>query len=111
MQAPSGVSGVQARPNSLQSLGLFTPRRIAGHSQLLVSRLCFSLIAKRVSASNSAKAGAIARALSGTEPSPRHSKLSRSTKTSSIIACARALPSSVTTRAYWFSTSARPSLT
>jgi hypothetical protein len=57
MQAPIGVSGVQARPNSLQSLGLFTPRRMAGHSQLLVSRLFFSLSSNRSSASNSAKAG------------------------------------------------------
>ena len=36
MQEPSGVSGVQARPNSRQSVGFLAPRRIAGHSQALM---------------------------------------------------------------------------
>ena len=42
------------------------------------------------------------------KPSPRHSKCSRSSKTSAITASARGLPSHGTTRAYWFSTSQRP---
>ena len=32
---PSGVSGVQARPNRRQSVGFLAPRRIAGHAQAL----------------------------------------------------------------------------
>ena len=37
MQEPIGVSGVQTVPNTLQSVGLFTPRRIAPHSHALLS--------------------------------------------------------------------------
>ena len=33
MQLPMGVSGVQAVPKTLQSVGFFTPRRMAPHSQ------------------------------------------------------------------------------
>jgi hypothetical protein len=43
------------------------------------------------------------------EPRPRHSKNSRSSYTSVSAVSAAALPPRVTTRAYWFSTSARPS--
>ena len=48
-------------------------------------------------------------ALAGIQPSPRHSKVSRSSIVSSIAASARGLPSARTTRVYWFSTSQRPS--
>ena len=37
MHEPIGFSGVQTVPNSLQSVGFFTPRRIAPHSQALLS--------------------------------------------------------------------------
>ena len=36
MHDPIGVSGVQAVPNSLQSVGRFTPRKIAPHSQAVL---------------------------------------------------------------------------
>ena len=42
-------------------------------------------------------------------PSPRHSKCGRSANTCAIRASAAGLPSSATTREYWFSTSHRPS--
>ena len=37
MQEPMGVSGVHAVPKTRQSVGFFTPRRIAPHSQALLS--------------------------------------------------------------------------
>ena len=43
------------------------------------------------------------------KPRPRHSKCGRSSNTSASNASARGLPSSRTTRVYWFSTSHRPS--
>ena len=43
------------------------------------------------------------------KPSPRHSKCGRSSNTSAEHRSARGLPSSRTTRVYWFSTSHRPS--
>ena len=43
------------------------------------------------------------------KPSPRHSKCGRSSNTSPSSAMACGLPSSRTTRLYWFSTSQRPS--
>ncbi len=51
----------------------------------------------------------MARALCEMNPRPRHSKCGRSSKTSASSARARGLPSSRTTREYWFSTSQRPS--
>lgn len=51
MQEPIGVSGVQTVPNSLQSAGLFTPRRIAPHSQAGLSFAAGVTIEKRFSAS------------------------------------------------------------
>ena len=33
MQEPIGVSGVHTVPNSLHSVGVLTPRRVAPHSQ------------------------------------------------------------------------------
>ncbi len=37
MHEPIGFSGVQTMPNTLQSVGFLTPRRIAPHSQALLS--------------------------------------------------------------------------
>ena len=37
MQEPTGFSGVQTVPKILQSVGFFTPRRMAPHSQALLS--------------------------------------------------------------------------
>jgi hypothetical protein len=37
MHEPIGFSGVQTVPKILQSRGCFTPRRIAPHSQALLS--------------------------------------------------------------------------
>ena len=37
MHDPIGFSGVQTVPNTLQSTGFFTPRRIEPHSQALLS--------------------------------------------------------------------------
>ena len=54
MQEPMGLSGVQTVPNSLQSVGFFSPRRIDGHSQLFASREGFVVTSKRFSASKSA---------------------------------------------------------
>jgi hypothetical protein len=65
----------------------------------------------RAPASNSAQALRIRSAEAGTSPRPRHSKLSRGSSTSATTCCAARLPSRPTARVYWFSTSARPSLT
>jgi hypothetical protein len=97
--------------NNLQSLGLFTPRKMAGHSQDLTSRLCFSLMVKRASASKSANVGRIARrALQGYAAQTAPFKGFAQRKTSSIILRPR-VARIVTTREYWFSTSHRPSFT
>ncbi len=37
MHEPIGFSGVQTVPNTLQSVGRLTPRRMAPHSQALLS--------------------------------------------------------------------------
>ena len=58
-----GFSGVQTVPNSLQSLGRFTPRRIAPHSQPLWSGTERPGTAKRRSASKAAKASLMRRPL------------------------------------------------
>ncbi len=47
----------------------------------------------------------------GSSPRPRQAKVSRTSSTASISACALRLPAGVTARVYSFSTSARPSLT
>jgi hypothetical protein len=65
--------------------------------------------ANRASASQSASSGRSFSALHGIHPSPRHSKVSRSSIVSSSASIARGLPSRRTTRVYWFSTSHRPS--
>lgn len=51
MQDPIGVSGVHTVPNSLQSTGFFTPRRMAPHSQAGLSATRSSFMSKRTSAS------------------------------------------------------------
>ena len=37
MHEPIGFSGVHTVPNTLQSVGFFTPRRMAPHSHALLS--------------------------------------------------------------------------
>ena len=54
MHEPIGFSGVQTVPNTLQSVGFFTPRRIAPHSQALWSGTGRYSMPKRASASNAA---------------------------------------------------------
>lgn len=63
MHEPIGLSGVQALPNSLQSVGFFTPRKIAGHLQLFTSATLRGLSAKRFSASKAANGSLILSAL------------------------------------------------
>ena len=48
MHEPIGLSGVQTVPNTLQSVGFLTPRRIAPHSQALLSahRAVFDAVAR-----------------------------------------------------------------
>jgi hypothetical protein len=66
---------------------------------------------KRSSASNCANSFRIASAESGMKPRPRHSKCGRRRKTRRITSSAPRLPSSRTTRRYWFSISQRLSHT
>src|SRR4030095_15647514 len=56
MHDPIGVSGVQTVPNTLQSRGCLTPRRIAPHSHALLSATARVSRANRFSASNAADA-------------------------------------------------------
>ena len=110
MQAPKGRSGVQPTPNNLQSRGCLTPLRIAPHSHAGLSAACFVTIENGVRRQIRV-ASRRRSALKGILPNPRHSNDSRSSKISSISARALRLPSEDTARMYWFSTSARPSLT
>ena len=54
MQEPIGVSGVHTVPKILHSQGRFTPRRMAPHSQALLSATGTVVSAKRRSASKAA---------------------------------------------------------
>jgi hypothetical protein len=56
MHEPIGFSGVHTVPNTLQSVGFFTPRRMAPHSQALLSATERYVMPKRRSASKSAYA-------------------------------------------------------
>ncbi len=54
MHEPIGFSGVHTVPNTLQSAGFLTPRRMAPHSQALLSGTERYSMPKRASASNAA---------------------------------------------------------
>ena len=112
MHEPIGFSGVHTVPNSLQSVGRFTPRRMAPHSHacgraplLVVQAETFlGVEALRRPGGSSARCTA-----------PRRGRATRSCCAArtprDTTACAARLPSRVTARVNSFSTSARPSLT
>src|SRR3990167_3039827 len=95
MHDPNGFSGVQTFANNLQSVGFFNPRKMAPQSHCLCSMPFVSGNVKRFSASNSANADLICKALFGIEPRPRHSKLDRNSNTSAMSDCDNKLPSRV----------------
>jgi hypothetical protein len=72
MQEPTGFSGVHTVPNILQSCGRLTPRRMAPHSQALLSAPKHSRWGKRRSASKLGELLADAQRRIGhdTEPAP-----------------------------------------
>ena len=109
MQVPIGVSGVHAVPKTLHSQGLSTPLSTSPHWQAFGSATRTPGTSKRSSASKSAYRSDSCSADCEMEPSPRHSKYGRRAKTSASTRSATGLPSYGTTRAYWFSTSERPS--
>ena len=109
MQVPIGVSGVHAVPNTLHSHGFRTPLSTSPHWQALGSATRTPGTENSRSASISAYFSRTRSAECEMNPSPRHSKCGRSSKTSAIASNARVLPSHGTTRLYWFSTSQRPS--
>src|SRR5262249_32812254 len=100
MQEPIGVSGVQAVPKTLHSQGFFTPFKISPHWQAFGSATRRPGTANFNSASNSLYFALSFNPLWAIEPSPRHSKYSRGSKTSQIAASALALPVRATKRAY-----------
>jgi hypothetical protein len=63
MHEPMGFSGVHTVPKTLQSRGCFTPRRMAPHSQALLSATEAVCRSKRRSASKVAKASRMRSAL------------------------------------------------
>ena len=107
MQAPTGRSGVQALPKSLQSGGVLIPLSTAPHWQAAGSGTSRRSSPKRSTASRCANAGRSARPLPGIVPMPRQCA-SHGSKKRSSTSRARGLPSGRTTLVYWISTAGRP---